>query len=114
MTKREGNIVDEEILLTVQHDSDILWGFQISALREKNSNSPCSPGPVTHLATLETCTRISTEFCKSSPTTGDFHTDFVAHKKPFVVFCNTFLGRFSTIKFLKENESSSIPSKTLR
>lgn len=102
----------EEVRLTAQHDSDILWRVEMSALPKKNSNSPCSPSPVTHLATLETCTRVSTEFCKSSPTTGDFNTDFVAHKKAFVILCNTFLGRFSTVKFLKENETSSIPSQT--
>ena len=68
---------------------------------------------MTHLATLETCTRISTEFCESSPATGDFNTDFVTHKKAFVVLCNTFLGRFSAVKFLKDNETSSVPSQTL-
>jgi len=66
---------------------------------------------MTHLATLETCTRISTEFCETSPTTGNFHTNFIAHKEAFVVLRNTFLGRFSTVKFLKTDETSSIPSK---
>jgi hypothetical protein len=56
-------------------------------------------GPVTHLAALETCTRIPTEFCKTSSTTRYFHTDFIAHEKPFIIFGDTFLGRFATLEF---------------
>jgi hypothetical protein len=55
--------------------------------------------PVTHLATLETCTRISTEFCKTSSATRYFHTDFIAHKITFIVLGNTFLGRFASVEF---------------
>jgi hypothetical protein len=87
--------------LTVQRDWDILWNVQINAWGEEKLNSSSSPGPVTHLAALETCTRIPTEFCKTSSTTRYFHTDFIAHEKPFIIFGDTFLGRFATLEFLE-------------
>jgi len=55
--------------------------------------------PVTHLAALEACTRVATKLCKSASATGDLHADFVAHKKAFVILCNTLFGRFTAVKF---------------
>ena len=80
-----------------------------STLGRRNEESSSSPGPVTHLATLETCTRISTEFCKTSAATRYFHTDFIAHEEAFVVLGNTFFGRFATVKFLERMRLRQCP-----
>jgi hypothetical protein len=66
---------------------------------------------MTHLATLETCAWISAEFGETASATGDFHANFIAHEEPFIVLCNTFLGRFSTVKFLMRNQIPLSPHK---
>ncbi len=95
-----GMLQKKNIRLTVRRDWDILCDVQVSAWAEKILNRS-SPGPVTHLATLETRTRISTEFCKTSSATRYFDTNFIAHKEAFIIFGNTFLGRLATVKFLE-------------
>jgi hypothetical protein len=64
---------------------------------------------MTHLATLKTGTRIPTKFCKTSSATGYFHTDFIAHKKTFVILGNTFLSRFTTVEFLEKMRFLTCP-----
>src|SRR6266850_3343332 len=71
------------------------------------TENSCSPSPMAHLPALETCARISTEFstefCETSPTMGDFHANFVTHKKVFVILGYTFLGCFTTLRKGKGN-----------
>jgi hypothetical protein len=56
---------------------------------------------VAHLAALEACTWIPTEFCETSSAARYFHADFVAHKEAFIIFSDALLCRFSTVKFLR-------------
>ena len=107
-----GTLQERNIRLTVRHDWNILWNVQVNTAGGRNVASSSSPSPVTHLATLETCTRISTEFCKTSYAMRYFHADFIAHKEAFIILGNTFLGRFATVKFLERMRVPKISSRT--
>jgi hypothetical protein len=68
---------------------------------------------VAHLAALEACTWIPTEFCETSSAARYFHADFVAHKEAFIIFSDALLCRFSTVKFLEKTETRRSP-KTIK